>query len=255
LGVVFIATPKINNKTDMKKITFLSTLFLSTLGFAQISLFKHDMSPIVNGQVVAFNTATYPASELDFYIKNNSTSTVNVKVNCMSLINNDGTGFELCFGPECLSSVEEGTSYPSSAVTLAPNGMNGNFDHFLNTNAGSGVFPKDYVFRFYQVGNPTGNTIDFTYRYDPNLTTEQIEQLQTSGVVVKSTVVENSLEFDVLKSTNFEIFDLNGKLVMNTTKLEYGLQSIDISNLSSGVYVINFTSNEGNTSKKKFCKK
>ncbi|RAR71729.1 T9SS type A sorting domain-containing protein [Flavobacterium aciduliphilum] len=239
----------------MKQFVFIAAFFCTALNFAQISMYKHDMTPILNGQVVAFNTTTFPDNELDFYIKNNSASSVSVKVSCVSLLNNDGTGFELCFGPECLSFVEEGTSYPTNPVVIAANGTNGNFDHFLNTNASAGVFPRDYNFRFYQVGNPSGNTIDFTYRYDPGLSVHDIEQLQTYGVIIKSTQVVDALELDVLKSTNLELYDLNGKIVKDKIKLYYGVQTLDVSNLSSGTYIINFISDDGNSSKVKFNKK
>jgi hypothetical protein len=239
----------------MKKILLLLTILVSCFGFSQIAVTRHSGTPITDGQVVAYNTISFPAAEMDFFVRNTSTTaTTSVKINCLSLINNDGAGFELCFGNECLPSVEEGESYPTAPVVLAPGGVNGNFDHFLNTNAGSGTFPKDYVFRFYQVGNPTGNTVTMTYRYDPSLTVNEINELQTSGVILKSTFVENQIDLDVLKETNLSIFDLNGK-VINSTMLKYGVQTLDVSNLSSGVYISNFTSNEGITSNKKFIKR
>jgi hypothetical protein len=241
----------------MKKIILLITFSFSIFSFSQISLSRHNLIPIIDGQVVAFNSAVYPVSELDFYVKNNSTTvSTNVKINCVALLNNDGAGFELCFGSDCLSSVEEGMSYPINQpyVTLAPGASSGNEGHFLNTNASSGVFPRDYTFRFYQVGTPSGNTIDVTYRYDPNLTVDEINQLETSGVILKSSLIDNQLDLDVLKAATMEIYDLNGKLVLNT-KLDYGVQSVEVSNFASGVYIINFISEKGITSKKKFIKK
>ena len=232
-------------------------LFISAFGFSQISLSRHNLTPLVNGQVVVFNTAVYPASELDFYVKNNSTTaSTNVKINCVALLNNDGTGFELCFGPDCISPVEEGMTYPINQpyVTLAPGQSSGNEGHFLNTTVGTGVYPKDYTFRFYQVNNPTGNTIDITYRFDPSLTIDEVNQLETSGVILKSSLVETQLDLDVLKATNMEIYDLNGKLI-STTKFEYGIQSVDVSNFASGVYLINFVNEKGATSSSKFIKK
>ena len=241
----------------MKKIVLLLTLSISAFGFSQISLSRHDLTPLVNGQVVAFSSAVFPASELDFYVKNNSTTaSTNVKISCVALLNNDGTGFELCFGPDCISSVEEGMTYPINQpyVTLAPGQSSGNEGHFLNTNAGSGVYPKDYSFRFYQVNNPTGNTIDIIYRFDPTLTSDEVNQLETSGVILKSSLVESQLDLDVLKATTMEIYDLNGMLI-STTKLEYGIQSVDVSNFASGVYLINFVNEKGATSSLKFIKK
>lgn len=241
----------------MKKLLPLFFIFITSAIHSQISLSRLNGDPIIDGQVVAFNTIDYPASEMDFHVRNLSvTTTTNVKVTCEALVNNDGSGFELCFGNECLAFVELGETYPSTAVVLAPNGINGNFDHFLNTNAGSGTYPKDYVFRFFQVngtGNEVSNSITTTYRYDPTLSVDDINQLQTSGVIVKSTSVKNDLLLDVLKPNHMSVFDINGRLV-NSTKLLYGLQTVDVSNLSSGVYILKFTSEEGTVATKKIIK-
>ncbi len=239
----------------MKRILPFAFLFIGISSYAQISLSRHNGTPIIDGQVVAFNTIAFPAAEMDFYVRNlSATTSTNVKISCESLVNNDGTGFELCFGNECLSFVEQGEVYPSTPVVLAPNGINGNFDHFLNTTAGSGI--QDYVFRFYQIngsGNEVGNSITMTYRYDVNLSIDDINQLETSGVIVKSTLVANELSLDVLKPSQMTIFDMTGKLV-NNTNLGYGIQTVDVSNLSSGVYVLKFTSVEGKVSIKKVIK-
>jgi hypothetical protein len=50
------------------------------------------------------------------------------------------------------------------------------------------------------------------------------------------------------------IYDLNGKIVVNSN-LDYGIQSIDVSNLSSGIYLVNFRNSEGKSSNKKIVKK
>jgi hypothetical protein len=92
-----------------------------------------------------------------------------------------------------------------------------------------------------------------TYRYDPSLSIDEINQLETSGVIVKSTLVDNEISLDVLKPSQMAIFDMTGKLVINT-KLGYGIQTVDVSNLSSGVYVLKFTSVEGRVSNEKIIK-
>ncbi len=247
-----------NKWNKMKRILLLTSVLVSAVGFSQITLSKHNGTPISSGQVIAFNSTAFPAAELDFHVTNTSTTnSVNVRINCTSLTNNDGTGFELCFANECLSNVEEGNNYPVNLpyLTIAPGMHSGNDGHFLNTPFASstGTFPKDYSFRFFQAGNPTGNFIDVTYRFDPSLSIDEISQLQTAGVIVKSTMVQNELVLDVLKSASMAIYDLNGKMVYSTN-LNYGIQSVDVSNFSSGVYVINFTNAEGNSATKKFIK-
>lgn len=243
----------------MKKIIVLA-LFISQFCFSQIEMTRYSTgAPITNGTVLA-SSALHLQSEIGFKVRNIGTATTNVWVRCQNLINNDGTQFELCFGEECLDGVVQGQVYPSVGLVLAPNATNGNFDHFLNNNAGSAVFPLDFVFKFFQTNQATqggaevGNSVTMTYRYDPALSNDEINQLQESGVIVKSTVIENELILDVLKSTAMSIYDLNGKMVHNSN-LNYGIQTIDVSDFSSGVYVINFTNAEGNSSNKKIIKK
>jgi hypothetical protein len=244
----------------MKKIILLS-LVISQFSFAQVITMTRpsDGSPIVNGTVLASNVLNDP-SEIKFKVRNSGSTTTNVWARCQSLLNNDGSNFQFCFGQECIGSVELNGVYPSVPLTLAPNASNGNFDHFLNNNIGSGVFPLDFVFKFFQTnqtspgGAEVGNSITVTYRYNPNLSIDEINQLQNSGVIIKSTIVDNELTLDVLKSTVMSIYDLNGKMLINSN-LDYGIQSIDVSNFRSGVYLVNFTNSEGNISNKKIVKK
>jgi hypothetical protein len=243
----------------MKKIIFFA-LFISQFCFSQIAMTRSTTgAAIPSGTVLASNVLNLP-SEIGFKVRNIGSTTTNVWVRCQNLVNNDGSQFQLCFGEECLEGMVVGNVYPSVGVTLAPNGTNGNFDHFLNNNPGTAVYPLDFVFKFFQTNQATqggaeiSNAVIVTYRYDPALSADEINQLQTSGVIVKSTVIENELILDVLKSTTMYIYDLNGKLVYNSN-LNYGIQTIDVSDLSSGVYVINFTNIEGDTTSKKVIKK
>lgn len=244
----------------MKKIVVLSALLLSQIGLSQITLTTGGQ-PVLDGGVIAKSQLGYPDAEALFRVRNNGTTTTNVWIECEDLLNNTGSDFQLCFGVECLPEVSEGTIYPTTgSVTLAPNASNGNFDHFLNNNAGNGTYPVDFVFRFFQTNQATqggaevGNSITVTYRYDPNLTVDEVDQLESSGVIVKSTLIDNELVLDVLKNTSMAVYDLNGKVVYNA-ELNYGLQTVDFSDISSGVYVINFTNTEGNSSTKKIIKK
>ncbi|WP_297511428.1 T9SS type A sorting domain-containing protein [Flavobacterium sp.] len=245
----------------MKKVIFTNILvFASMFGFSQISLSVGGVN-VPSGTVLARTQLGYPAAEILFRVRNNGPATTNVWIKCEDLVNNNGSNFQLCFGQECLPEVSENTIYPTTgSVTLAPNASNGNFDHFLNDNAGSGTFPLDFVFRFFQTNQATqggaevGNAITVTYRYDPNLSVDEIDQLQSSGVIVKSTLVESELVLDVLKATTMTIVDLNGK-VLHSSSLNYGIQSIDVSNFNSGVYLINFINAEGIRTSKKIIKR
>lgn len=239
----------------MKKVLFFGLFLVAGLSQAQIAVTRHNNTPIANGQVLAFNTIDYPQAELDFYVKNLSSSPVNVRINCMTLTNSDGIGFELCFANECLSDVEEGNNYPVNLpyLTIPAGGQSGNDGHFLNTVAGVAPYPKDYAFRFFQAGNPTGNTVDVTYRYDPGLSTADIQQLQETGVLIKATTISSELTLDVLKASTLQVFDFNGKLIAQQN-LPYGIQTVDTASWNAGVYILQFTDAYGNTSSKKIIK-
>lgn len=238
----------------MKKILFLGVLLTGALTQAQLTMTKQDGTPISSGQVFGFNAATYPEGELDFYVHNLSSSPANVRINCYSLINTDGVGFELCFANECLSSVEEGSNYPINMpyLTIPAGGHSGNDGHLLNTVVGVGPYPKDYSFRAFQVGNPT-NYVDITYRFDPALSTEEIAQLEQSGVIVKSTVMQNELTLDALKPASFEMFDLTGKTVLKAD-LKHEVKSFNVGHLPAGMYVLQFVDDYGNRSSQKVMK-
>lgn len=243
----------------MKKIILLLILFVSQLSISQISLSSNGV-PVASGAVIAKNTLGYPLAEVLFRVRNNGTTTTNVWGKCESLLNNNGSLFQFCFGDVCFAEVQQGVIYPNVGITLAPNTSNGNFDHFLNDNPGNGTYPLDFVFRFFQTNQSTqggaevSNSITVTYRYNPNLSIDEVNQLQSSGVIIKSSVIENELTLDVLKSTSMTVFDLNGKSVYNSN-LSYGIQTIDVSDLSSGVYLVRFTNEEGNSTTKKIIKK
>lgn len=242
----------------MKKNYLLLLLFVCQLSVSQISITSYGV-PVTNGAVLAKNQIGYPQAEILFRVRNNGTTTTNVWAKCESLLNNNGSMFQFCFADVCFAEVQQGVVYPIQALTLTPGSSNGNFDHFLNENIGNGTYPLDFVFKFFQTnqttqgGTEVGNAITLTYRFDPTLSIDEVDQLQTSGVIVKSTVIDTELNLDVLKGTAMTIYDLNGKSVYGTN-LEYGIQSIDVCNLSAGIYIISFTNEEGITSTKKIIK-
>ncbi|WP_395064440.1 T9SS type A sorting domain-containing protein [Flavobacterium sp.] len=236
----------------MKNYFIILFLLITASSFSQIALSRRNGTIINSGDIIAHNVIGYPDGELGFKVRNNGTASTTVKIRCELLVNNNGTNFELCFGEECLADIVQGQVYPSIPVVLNPNQVTGNFDHLLNDNTGAGVYPLDFKFKFFQVnasGSETGNAITLTYRYDPTLSLNEINQLQTAGVIVKSTVINDILDLDVMKSTNMKIYDLNGKIVKEQT-LNYGVQSVDISDLASNIYILSFTSEGISTTQK-----
>jgi hypothetical protein len=167
----------------MKKIILLFTAILaiscsksdssSSSTAKQLSITKLDGTVINDGAVLNFTTAGDDAALLKFYVKNSSSSAINVKAKCVSITNSDGSGMQFCFGQNCYFQIMENEIYPTDShetVTVPANGqIGGESFHFQNSATGS--LPISYVFEFYQYDandNQVGNKVTLTYRYNPS---------------------------------------------------------------------------------------
>ena len=240
----------------MKKLLLILGLFAFTASQAQVTVTRSNGTPISNGQIFTFNSLDYDNAYFGFLVRNNTASSVDVRILCESITNATGAGMELCFGNVCLASVSVGNAYPSSAVTIAPGGTNSEFDHFLNSNAGTGGV-SDYKFTFYiedEFGGSLAEILTMTYRYDANALATDSFSTASNTTMLKSSVVENNLEIKALKNVQMEMFDVNGKSIRRQN-LTSGEHTVDVSGLSSGMYILNFNSENNQKSAAKFLKK
>ena len=244
----------------MKKF-LLSALVLLTFSvnaIAQFTVSKTDGTPVSSGQTLTFNSIVYAEASLALKITNTASGAINVRITCQSMSNTNGQLMEVCFGPDCYGTTSVNDVFPSSGSVNIPTGGVDTSSHFFNNDLGiSTTIPVEYVFKIYQVntfGTQIGTPFTFTYRYDATLSNTIIEGLSTKSVIIKSTTVDNNLDLEVNAKSDFTIYDLNGKLVL-ANKLDYGLQSVDVSNLTSGLYLINFINEKGGASSLKFIKR
>jgi len=246
----------------MKKL-FIAALFLNTIfASAQLSVKKLDGTVINNGDVFVFNALSNPDdienpnNYLGLKIYNTSSQTMHIKAQCVSISNSTGDNLQLCIGDVCLSAITAGSSYPSSAVNIAANGTNSDFDHLLNANPGiNPALPVEYVIRIYQLnGNvEVGNSVTFTYRYSGPLATTGFDSLAGAGITLKSTVVKSQLDIFTQNDVSVTLFDTNGKLVRRE-ELSSGIQAIDTSSLNAGMYIVNFKNKAGQQATAKIIK-
>lgn len=236
----------------MKKITyslFFSFLFLTS--FAQVEFKKSDGTIITNGMIIPFET-TGTTAKLNFRIKNISTTSQDIKIKCIGIVNATGSNFELCYGGACFESIAVNGVYPDYSYPLAPGESNPpQGDHFMNGSVGTGGI-VDYVFSVYALGSEA-NAITFTYRYAPNLSINTFEGLSNLGISVTNTVVTDELSFSALEKGNVSLFNLNGQLVKELNFSE-GSQTINLSNLNTSMYIARFTNAEGVSSNVKIIK-
>lgn len=238
----------------MKKTTFsiLCSLLISTV-FAQGFEFKKtDLTPINNGDIITFSTLG-ESSNLNFRIKNTSATPLDIKVKCMSLLNATGNQFQLCYGGSCFDGITVNGTYPDYEYLLAPGASNpSQGEHFQNNDAGNNA-AVEYVFKVYAVGAESEG-ITFTYRYDPNLSTSPIKELSAMGINLQNTIINNEMTLNSLTSGKVNLVTVNGQQLA-TYSFVAGTQNINLSHLSTGIYIATFQTTDGKLSQIKLLKK
>lgn len=217
--------------------------------FSQFIFRKSDGTPITNGTILTYGPGN---NYLNFRVQNTSNQNLDIKVKCTNLVNTTGTQFELCYGGSCYDSVALNGVYPDYENPLAPGQSNpSQGDHFVNFNAGNGEIIELH-FSVYPIGFEN-DAINFVYRYDPLLGVNSFEALSLLGINVENTTIKSDFKFNSTQNGNLSIFNLNGQLI-NEYKFTEGAQNIDLSALSSAIYIANFSTTEGKSSSVKLTK-
>jgi hypothetical protein len=243
----------------MKKITLF--LFLSVFIFsnanAQFTVNKIDGTPFTNNEVIEFTTHSSTASELKFSVQNNSTADLDFRIRCTSLTNNNGSNFQLCM-LECFSNVAVNGIYPfiQNRVNAGANTVGLN-DNFKNFNPGDGTnYPMDFTFRIFTrdlSGTTVGSSFNLTYRYQGPMSIEQKDKLSAMGVKVLNNVANQFIGLEITKPVQYSIINLQGQII-TTENIEENT-NIDVSSYQTGLYFLNFRSNEGISDTVKIFKK
>ncbi|WP_396142280.1 T9SS type A sorting domain-containing protein [Flavobacterium sp.] len=246
----------------MKKITYLlllfTFLFVNQLN-AQFTVNKIDGTPFTNNEVIEFTSYNSAASELKFTVHNNSTVNLDFRMRCTGLVNNNGSNFQLCWGRECIPSVAVNGIYPDyqNIINAGENTVGLN-DSFKNSNPGDGTnYPMDLSFRIFTRdlnGTNVGTDFNFTYRYmGPTMSVDQKDKLSAMGVKVLNNVANQFIGLEIAKPVQYSIINLQGQII--TTKNIEENTNIDVSSYQTGLYFLNFKSNEGISDTVKIFKK
>jgi hypothetical protein len=238
------------------KNTLLIAVFLTTFAlFAQnpYTVSDQDGEEVTEGMVITMNDFGVPDGSFDYFVTNDSDDDINMRIEFVSALNADGSGFELCFD-QCFIDLVIGQSIPPppNFVTILAGETTPSGNHFAATIESTEV--QDYNFRFYLTdseGADIGNDLNFTYRYDPTLGLNDIKEL---GVEITSTVIFNAMEVNTLEEMNMFIYSLQGQLI-NSQMLYSGNQIINLSYLSPQVYIVKFKTKEGISKTLKIIKK
>lgn len=241
-----------------KKILLITAFFCFLFFNAQMVVKKSDGTVITDGSVFSYNTVDTEESILHFVVYNTATSDIKVKILCESITNSDGSDFEFCFGGNCIPFVTVGQNYPPTGFTLSAGSNSGDGDHFWNKKAVSttGLYPMKFVFKFYQVdsfGNQVGSPVRITYKSLEQLSVNEVD-FAKYGISLKSTIINDEIKFEAKNAGSIYLFDASGKLVTSKA-INKGENTVNINTLKSGIYILNYESNDGKTGNIKLIKK
>lgn len=231
----------------------LLALFVSTLAQSQYSIADSDGNPINDGDVI-IKGSTAEADALSFFVTNETDATLRSTIEYVST--DEPGGFQLCYGGQCYDPITTGNSYPpvTSPQIINAGATTGQGNKMFYNEVDNPVL-SNHVFRFYLVdedGNDIGSDLTITYRYDPALGLDDVQS--QLGITVASTVVGNSIALTSTEEATMQVYDINGRL-MQTNSVIAGTQQINLSGLSSQLYLISFEGANGNKQTIKILKK
>ena len=230
-------------KILLYSILFFCSLLLNSQNEFAFIIESDDGELVQNNQVLEFNSVQYPNASYIFFVRNLTSEAINVRAEVLSISGTDGSMMEFCFG-ECYFGVDLNTPYPlNSFITIEPGETQTSVgDHFFNQDPGDGTNPVSFQFRFYMVDND-GNEVmsipelmtDYFVTYQYQAQSFSIDENFSENLVIfldqKILTISTSLEYVI------SLFDISGKNIL-TYQLNEGVNSIDVSNIADGIYVL-----------------
>ena len=238
--------PKIMKiKIFLYSIVFFCSLLLKSQNEFAFVIESEDGELVQNNEVLEFNSVQYPNASYTFFVRNLTSESINVRAEVLNISGTDGSMMEFCFG-ECYFGLDLNTPYPiNSFVTIEPGETQTSIgDHFFNQDPGDGTNPVSFQFRFYMVDNDGNEVMSI-----PELMTDYFVtyQYQAQSFSLNENFSENIqlyLNQKILTITapseyTVSLFDISGKNIL-TTQLNEGINSIDVSYIDNGIYILKF---------------
>ncbi|MFK7782525.1 T9SS type A sorting domain-containing protein [Psychroserpens sp.] len=240
-----------------RKLLILSLTLASFVSFAQFEVRESSTDNLItDGQTLNFTESGCNYSEpcnWKFKVTNTSSTDIFMRIFVDNLTNTDGSDFQLCFAGVCLNSVTLGSGYPNNAAVIGPGVTNFAGNNFWNQNPAGTTTAMSWTFRFQAFdafGNQIGTPLSMTYNYDQNLS---VDESQLDKIEIFPTVASNELTISSRESLTATFYNLLGKKVKQVA-IEVGEVKVDVSDLASQTYIIQFVNAEGNLITKRIVK-
>ena len=232
------------------KLFLIATLGCFAMASAQYVVVDRGGNVLNNGDVKEYGSIVYLESEFEFFVTNtNPTDEIYTRIECIELQNSTTNTFEqLCYGL-CYNDIEIGDTVPPSvdpAYAIPVGVTTGLGNHFWNNDEGNGSDNVDVKFAFRQYSDPAG-TIEigtpliFTYRYNPTLGVNSNTKL---NLTIQSTVVSNEIVLQIAEPVQMIMYNIQGKVIKQAS-FEIGRQVVNVSDLSSQAYILQFKNQTG----------
>ena len=245
----------INSRIFLFIALFLTNIFVYSQGGYAFSLETIDGVEIEDNEVFEFSDITYDEASMGFYVRNDTSEDINVKVEVTSMSGTDGSLMELCFG-NCYNGIALNQSYPSNSfVTIAPNDTQASSgDHFFNEDPGDGSTPVEYTFRFYMVDGDGNEVVSIPelmtqvnvgYYYSSTLSVDDFDQI--NATLSHSNGI---LKIHSEKQYQLNIYDIRGSLIIEKD-IQIGDNYINSSIIPNHMYLLNFIEENGTSIFKK----
>lgn len=228
---------------------FFSCLFSFFLSFSQIeyafTIENENGTTIENNHLLEVNSTEYPNASFNFYVRNLTSETINIRAEIIEMSGTDGSMMEFCFG-ECYYGVTTNTIYPLSSFISVESGQVqiSSGDHFFNQDPGDGDNPVHYSFRFFMVDDQGNEVVSI-----PELQTEyfinyqyQAQSFSISENILEQTKIfkiDNNLIINSQENLQLSIFTFDGKKIINQN-IFAGDNMIDFSAYENKLFILNF---------------
>lgn len=239
----------------MKKITFLLFFILSFTMNAQFSV-ETPVGQIEDGDKIKTGTVEQEGADFHFSIKNEGETSIAMRLQLIDFENTDGAEVSLCLEGDCHNSVMKGEVYPQNDTgfyLIEPGAeLNDQQNGFWNKKE-FGISPEEditYTLEFQEIDVESGdvlNRLRFTYIYQapaPLIEREEEEKEEVKVHIQKTVIRDGYITIDAKEPVSVQIFNLIGTEV-KSDRLQPGINEVDISNLSSQIYIVRFQNSRG----------
>jgi hypothetical protein len=236
------------------KSLFFALCMVAASANAQFTFLDSAGATVESGTTVTYGQGQVgnPAGYYEFFISNDTSETIFMKAELVSVENADGSSFEICFAQQCYIPIEVGQKFPSgngennNSFPLNAGAQTGPGNHLSNTLDNDS--PMEFAFRFYQTDQAgtteLGNNFFITYRFDPTLGVTDNAFLDFE---ISATLVSDYLETKSSAGYTLSIYNKRGRSVKKK-RITTQTNRMPIGDLPAGMYFVRVV-NDQNASK------